>query len=62
MYGPLTLDIARTYVADREREISRMAIERTADDAPANGLLRRLITATHRLRQWRPVRFARTMA
>ncbi|HVH64155.1 MAG TPA: hypothetical protein VNA65_11210 [Candidatus Dormibacteraeota bacterium] len=49
MYGLLTQDIARAYVADREREISRMALEREAG-AAAPRLHARLIAAAQRLR------------
>lgn len=54
MYGMLTQDIARTVVADREREISRMAIERAAGDSSAPRLHERLIAAASRLRAWNP--------
>lgn len=49
MYGLLTQDIAKTYVADREREISRMAVERAAEAAGPR-LHERLIAAARRLR------------
>ena len=55
MYGMLTQDLARTMVADREREISRMAIERAAGDSSAPRLHQRVFAAVRGLRGWIPV-------
>jgi hypothetical protein len=63
MYGMLQNDLARTFTADREREISRLAIERAAEraagDSPTTRLHSRLIAAARGLRTWKwvgPVR------
>lgn len=61
MYGMLTQDLARTVVADREREISRMVIEREAG-ASAPRLHERVIAAARRLRGWNPAGVARPSA
>lgn len=68
MYGMLSQDLARTVVTDREREISRMAIERAAVDPSAPRLHQRLMAAVRSLRglrgqrEYKPVAAVRPAA
>jgi hypothetical protein len=55
MYGMLTQDVAWTRVADREREIARMAVERAAGKSSGPRLYTRLIEAARGMRGRKPV-------
>ena len=62
MYGMLTQDLALTLVADREREIARMALECEAGDTSAPRLYKRLIVAALGMRGWKAVSAIRPAA